>query len=155
MTPAKYIHDTHLISINTCSSSQSVTTSMSLSHNSHLPLQYLSLLAFSISVDLSLSPAAVCARCCVLHKLYSSGSSSSTSSRGREDTRERTAPHLSETAVLSRNCTSSGKHKRVSGRAREGLNEGDRERECIFTISIVNIYLFFLLWGCKDGGVRR
>ncbi len=66
---------------------------------------------------LCLSPGAVCARCCELRKLYSSSSSS----REREDTHERTIPHLPETAVLSRKYTSTEK------KTREWASQGESE----------------------------
>lgn len=88
--------------------------------------------------SLCLSPVAVCAVGYV--KLYSSSSS-----REREDTHERTTPHLPGTAVLSRKDTSTERITREwscqgeSEWGREGWRHARRENMSIIIISSVSM----------------
>lgn len=107
------IHKTHAPLI------QSVTTSVTLSPHLHLHPSLLSL-SLSPSLPVSRSVGAVS---------YVSYTAAAAAAAEREDTHERTTPHLPETAVLSRKYTSARK-KHMSGRASQGENEwGERERE--------------------------
>lgn len=108
------IHKTHAPLI------QSVTTSVTLSPHLHL---HPSLLSLSLSPFLPVSRS-------VGAVSYVSSTAAAAAAAEREDTHERTTPHLPETAVLSRKYTSARKKTRewASEPGREWMR-WERERE--------------------------
>ncbi len=91
---------------------------------------------------------------------YVSSTAAAAAAAESEDTRERTTPHLLETAVLSRKYTSTEK-THVSGRARERVNEGERDegtqgenREDAVCYSIITSSRYLSLCVRKEKKVR-